>query len=39
MSDMEFEMLIKEEKIFSDLVNPLPLGPAPITWTREIKAV
>ncbi|MCM8568624.1 hypothetical protein NE848_04490 [Gramella jeungdoensis] len=39
ISDLECELLIKEEKQFSDLINPLKLGPAPISWTREIKGV
>lgn len=35
----DFELIIKEEKVFSDLINPLALSPAPLQWTREIEAV
>lgn len=38
MTQADFNTIIKEEKIFSDLINPLALSPAPISWTREIKA-
>lgn len=39
ISNSEFESLLKEEKKFSDTLTPLSLGPAPVQWTREIKAV
>jgi hypothetical protein len=39
ITQSDFNNIIKEEKIFSDLINPLELSPAPICWTREIKAI
>jgi hypothetical protein len=38
ITQSDFDTLIKEEKVFSDLINPLILSPPPINWTREIKA-
>tara|TARA_R110002124_G_scaffold56746_2_gene159775 strand:- start:146 stop:583 length:438 start_codon:yes stop_codon:yes gene_type:complete len=39
ITQSDFNNIIKEEKIFSDLIHPLELSPAPISWTREIKAI
>lgn len=39
ITQTDFETIIKEEKIFSDLINPLQLNPAPLQWTREIEGV
>lgn len=39
ITQADFNNLIKEEKVFSDLITPLALSPAPINWSREIKAV
>ncbi|HBY69669.1 MAG TPA: hypothetical protein DEG69_19165 [Flavobacteriaceae bacterium] len=39
ITQSDFDIFIKEEKVFSDLIKPLTLSPAPINWTREIKAI
>lgn len=39
ITQLEFDILIKEEKIFEDIIKPLELGPAPIRWSRQINAV
>ncbi|HET8810816.1 MAG TPA: hypothetical protein VFM65_11205 [Flavobacteriaceae bacterium] len=39
ITQSDFNTIIKEEKVFSDLINPLELSPPPINWTREIKAI
>jgi hypothetical protein len=38
ISQPEFDALIKEEKEFEDVKTPIKLGPAPISWTRPLKA-
>lgn len=39
ITQRDFNTIIKEDKVFSDLINPLELGPPPMSWTREIKAI
>jgi len=39
ITQSDFNSIINEEKVFSDLINPLTLSPVPINWSREIKAV
>ena len=39
ITQSEFEFLMKQEKVFSDLVNPVILGPPPLQWTRKIESV
>lgn len=39
ISQADFDSLIQEEKMFVDLVTPIKLSPAPMSWTREIKAI
>ena len=39
ITQSDFNTIIKEEKVFSDLISPLTLSPAPLLWTREIRAI
>lgn len=39
LTQAEYDFLMRQEKIFEDIVNPIKLAPAPISWTRQIKSV
>lgn len=39
ITQLDFELLIKEEKVFSDIITPISLGPPPLSWTRELKSI
>lgn len=39
ITQLEFDLLLKEEKVFDDVSKSLALGPAPISWTRQINSL
>jgi hypothetical protein len=39
LTQTEYEYLIKQDKEFENLIDPIQLGPAPIKWTRQINSL
>jgi len=39
ITQAEYDFLMRQDKVFEDLVSSIPLGPAPIQWTRQIKSL
>jgi len=39
ITQVEYDFLISQEKVFDDIIQPISLGPAPIQWTRQINSI
>lgn len=39
ITQIEYEFIMSQEKVFEDSVTPIHLGPAPINWTRQINSL
>ena len=39
ITQAEYHFLMRQEKVFEDLVSSIQLGPAPMQWTRQINSL
>lgn len=39
ITQAEYDFLMRQDKVFEDLVSSIQLGPAPIQWTRQINSL
>lgn len=39
IAQVEYDFLMRQDKIFDDLVSSIQLGPAPIQWSRQINSL
>ncbi|MER3497986.1 MAG: hypothetical protein C4308_04810 [Chitinophagaceae bacterium] len=39
ITQAEYEFLMRQDKAFEELINPIQLAPAPLKWTRQINSL